>query len=126
MPARLVQPRIDFCMYMYTFRYMMNNPCDPWATDMVVVTTSKASHFGLREAQRSAFPSEALASEGVTRVFLVALEDDEGDGAVQSRLLEENARHGDLVQGNFRESYRNLAYKHVMGLQWAVQYCNAK
>ncbi len=38
-------------------------------------------------------------------------------------MEEESARFGDLVQGNFVESYRHLAYKHLMGLGWAANYC---
>lgn len=31
------------------------------------------------------------------------------------------------MQGNFKDAYRNLTYKHVMGLKWASRFCpNAK
>jgi len=36
----------------------------------------------------------------------------------------EFARHGDLVQGNFVDSYKNLTLKAVMGLRWMSQYCS--
>ncbi len=42
---------------------------------------------------------------------------------MQSRVEEESARHGDIVQGNFGDEYRHLAYKHLMGLNWAHTYC---
>ena len=49
-------------------------------------------------------------------------------GAVESRaaqaaLEEENRTYRDLVQGRFFDSYRNLTYKHVMGLKWTAYYC---
>jgi len=49
-------------------------------------------------------------------------------GAVESRaaqaaLEEENRTYRDLVQGRFLDSYRNLTYKHIMGLKWTAYYC---
>ena len=40
-------------------------------------------------------------------------------------LLEiENKEHGDLVQGTFMDTYRNLTYKNIMGKLWISQFCN--
>ncbi|XP_026317300.1 uncharacterized protein LOC113228249 [Hyposmocoma kahamanoa] len=36
----------------------------------------------------------------------------------------EYAKYKDIVQGNFIDTYKNLTYKHVMGLQWATQHCS--
>lgn len=38
--------------------------------------------------------------------------------SLQNAINEESERYHDLVQGNFVDSYRNLTYKHVMGLKW--------
>ena len=38
-------------------------------------------------------------------------------------LDSENDRHHDLLQGSFKDTYRNLTYKHVMILKWALYYC---
>ncbi|GLH01495.1 Beta-1,3-galactosyltransferase brn, partial [Gryllus bimaculatus] len=43
--------------------------------------------------------------------------------ATQRALDRENQLHGDLVQGSFRDSYRNMTYKHVMTLKWAAYHC---
>lgn len=45
------------------------------------------------------------------------------DSTVQQRIEEENYLHHDIVQGNFLDSYRNLTYKHVMGLKWVTYFC---
>ncbi|XP_055688380.1 beta-1,3-galactosyltransferase 5 [Lutzomyia longipalpis] len=42
---------------------------------------------------------------------------------VQGELEVENARHGDLVQGNFIDAYRNMTYKHAMALKWFTYSC---
>lgn len=41
----------------------------------------------------------------------------------QKSLINENQRFRDIVQGNFEEAYRNLTYKHLMGLEWASRNC---
>ena len=42
---------------------------------------------------------------------------------LQSKIEEESALYGDIVQGTFHDSYHNLTYKHVMALDWAVTFC---
>ncbi|XP_014221006.1 beta-1,3-galactosyltransferase 5 [Trichogramma pretiosum] len=42
-----------------------------------------------------------------------------------SRLDRENQRHGDLIQGSFEDTYRNLTYKHVSTLKWITQHCSS-
>lgn len=49
-------------------------------------------------------------------------------GAVESQQLQhklekENYLFGDLIQGNFLDVYRNITYKHVMGLKWLIYNC---
>ena len=102
-------------------RYVINNGCGDGGNEwkMVIVVTSNARDFALRDSQRVAFPGDYLQAEGVRRVFLLAL-----DPAVsQGDIVRENAAHGDIVQGNFDEHYRHLGYKHIMGLKWAVSHC---
>lgn len=49
-------------------------------------------------------------------------------GAVNSTNLQdkidlEDKVHEDVVQGNFRDAYRNMTYKHVMALKWFLYDC---
>ncbi|GLV46658.1 uncharacterized protein CBL_11499 [Carabus blaptoides fortunei] len=41
----------------------------------------------------------------------------------QLKLDQENRIHEDLVQGSFMDAYRNMTYKHVMALKYAVYHC---
>ena len=42
-------------------------------------------------------------------------------------IQEEHRLYGDVVQGSFMESYKNLTLKAIMGLKWVTTYCsNAK
>lgn len=36
----------------------------------------------------------------------------------------ENDRFGDIIQGNFIDSYHNLTYKHIMAFKWIVYHCS--
>ncbi|GLV35263.1 Histone deacetylase 1 [Carabus blaptoides fortunei] len=81
-----------------------------------------------RSSMRRAFSNEELREFKLRRVFLLAVgpQDSKYDDTYNA-ILHENARFADLIQGNFKEAYRNLTYKHIMGLNWAATYCsNAK
>ncbi|KAH3720166.1 hypothetical protein DPMN_063060 [Dreissena polymorpha] len=41
-----------------------------------------------------------------------------------TRLLEESRIYGDVIQGNFKDSYNNLTRKTLFGLKWVLNYCN--
>ncbi|KAJ2945403.1 hypothetical protein O0L34_g208 [Tuta absoluta] len=53
-------------------------------------------------------------------VFLLGTVD---NYSINKAIDEESALHADIVQGNFIDTYRNLTYKHVMGLKWVTRYC---
>ncbi|KAL1426477.1 hypothetical protein MTO96_018282 [Rhipicephalus appendiculatus] len=42
---------------------------------------------------------------------------------VQDRIVREDATHGDIVQGDFVDTYKNLTLKSLMMLRWAKSYC---
>lgn len=41
----------------------------------------------------------------------------------QQSIMDENEVHGDIIQGNFIDSYKNMTYKYAMGLKWFSYYC---
>lgn len=86
-----------------------------------ILVHSHAGHFEHRLAIRRSYPRPVLDGLGFRHVFLVGRPDEAG---VQERLARESRRHGDVVQGSFREAYRNLTYKHVMGLTWFLDRCS--
>ncbi|XP_067011634.2 beta-1,3-galactosyltransferase 5 [Anabrus simplex] len=134
-------PRISYDLYpdeiklldFPHFRYIINN--DVCGTvnrggevddvKAILLVTSYANDVETRSYVRQAYPSDELKKLGVRRVFLLA----RINGATvknpvpQNALLDENKRFSDLIQGNFYEAYRNLTYKHMMGLHWVTRYC---
>lgn len=59
-----------------------------------------------------------------TRTFLLFLLGAVNSTNLQDKLELESKVHGDLLQGNFEDSYRNMTYKHVMALKWFVYKCH--
>lgn len=59
------------------------------------------------------------------RIFLLAQIPNTEKYITQKSIINENNRFDDLLQGNFYEAYRNLTYKHVMGLRWAANECES-
>ncbi|KAK3914884.1 Lactosylceramide 1,3-N-acetyl-beta-D-glucosaminyltransferase [Frankliniella fusca] len=115
------------------FSYLLNaDPCEDGDVSGVLVVTSHAGHVELRSAHRRAYPRADLLRLGLRRVFLLArparrgqqAQQDEDGADWEARAVRDEARRfRDLVQGDFVEAYRNLTYKHTMGLLWATRYC---
>lgn len=91
----------------------------------ILIITSYAGHDELRSAHRQAMPATKLAAFGLRRIFLLATLPPTERYITQAALQAEHSRFGDLLQGNFMEAYRNLTYKHTMGLRWAAVNCAA-
>ncbi|XP_014274744.1 beta-1,3-galactosyltransferase 5 [Halyomorpha halys] len=105
------------------FNYILKGkPCGSNISHIQIVT-SYSGNVEARSAIRRAYPSSDLQRLGISRVFLLATLPPFHEVS-QNALLDENKKFSDLVQGNFMESYRNLTYKHLMGLKWATKYCN--
>lgn len=96
------------------------------SVDLLITVTSHPGHAGLRQAFRRALPKDQLVRYKMARVFHLARinERQSGYAQVNETLIEdEHDAHGDIVQSDFLESYRNLTYKHVTMLQHAAAYC---
>ncbi|KAJ9581515.1 hypothetical protein L9F63_023306 [Diploptera punctata] len=114
---------------LYNFQYVINNDLCSDETDIkgIIIVTSHAGDIEARSSMRRAYPSNLLKTLGLRRIFLLAISnpnDVRYNSISQGALQDENLRYSDLVQGNFKEAYRNLTYKHVMGLQWVTRYCS--
>ncbi|XP_034834298.1 beta-1,3-galactosyltransferase 5-like [Maniola hyperantus] len=90
---------------------------------IVIIVTSYVGHVELRSAHRRAMPSAYLSSLNITRVFLLARIPKNERYITQDAINNESIIFGDILQGSFYENYRNLTYKHLMGLKWASSQC---
>jgi hypothetical protein len=78
-----------------------------------VIAPSAPRNTGLRDTVRKQFKGKAFV------VFLLARPPTvDGD-----KLLEkENTIHGDILQGDFSDSYSTVPYKTVMGFIWVKRW----
>lgn len=77
----------------------------------------------LRAAHREAITNKELETYGLKRVFMLAEIPAKEKFITQSAIRNEALKFGDLLQGTFQDAYRNLTYKHIMGLKYAAQEC---
>ncbi|KAH6941932.1 hypothetical protein HPB50_024448 [Hyalomma asiaticum] len=107
-----------------TFQYVTQTPgrCESAAnrTSVLIGVTSSASHFEHRTAIRDTWGGIARKM-GFVVVFLLGTTPDQ---EVQRKVFREQGVHGDIVQGDFADVYRNLTYKTVMLIRWARRKCS--
>lgn len=108
------------------FKYLLQpsgcmNTKDPWLG--IILVTSYVGHDDVRAVHRQGISATELQAMGFMRFFLLAGIPEDDQFITQRSIHAEQRKFGDLIQGDFVENYRNLTYKHVMGLKWAVNRC---
>ncbi|XP_059479987.1 beta-1,3-galactosyltransferase 5-like [Neocloeon triangulifer] len=97
----------------FNFQLLVN--CSQEEGPLVVVVHSAPTRAGHRSAIRASW-----GSSHVKVVFMLGAVTNE---TLQRSLEDEGRQHGDLVQGSFYDTYRNLTYKHVMAFKWLNYHC---
>lgn len=109
---------------LHNFGYLMAQPpCEAHIQAVILV------HTAPRNAEKRALirqtwgnPQMTSANSPLRLVFLLGAVP-QTEHQLQHSLSLENARFGDMVQGNFQDAYRNMTYKHVMALKWFTNNC---
>lgn len=86
----------------------------------IILIHSYVGHDHLRAKHRQAISSKELLAYGFKRVFLLSEIPKRERYMTERALINEANRFQDILQGNFVDAYRNLTYKHIMGLRYAV------
>ncbi|XP_023235638.1 beta-1,3-galactosyltransferase 5-like [Centruroides sculpturatus] len=105
------------------FKFLLNSrKCDDQPKlFLIIFVHSSPTHFQRRATIRSTWGKDrTVAGKSVRLVFMLGTVN---DLQLQQSIIREQQLFGDLVQGNFVDSYRNLTYKHVMGLKWVTYFC---
>lgn len=115
-------PKNDFSQLidLDNFEYLISHPgCQHLKEKPIVVTIvhSAPDNFHKRRIIRDTWGRNDLRS------LLVFLLGAANSSNLQEKLELESNIHGDLVQGNFEDTYRNMTYKHVMALKWFTYSC---
>ena len=107
----------------HNFAYVINptETCVNRDVFLLALVLSAPSNTDRRAVIRETWGDRRNFAEIAVRVvFLLGAT---GDGSVQKALVDESNAHGDIVQEDFVDSYRNLTHKVIMGLKWATIYC---
>ena len=86
---------------------------------------SGTNYFAERAAIRNTWANKVYAdNRHIRNVFIIGLSSNE---SVNTQIRLESRLYGDIVQGNFIDTYRNLTLKTILGIKWVSEYCdNAK
>ncbi|GBP04841.1 Beta-1,3-galactosyltransferase 5 [Eumeta japonica] len=102
------------------FHFVINTfPCDGHVDGplLAVIISSDPGNLDRRKAIRQTWGGSCDTTKVV---FLFG----ETENTTVARTVQmESATFRDIVQGNFIDSYRNMTYKHMMGLKWATHHC---
>lgn len=106
------------------FTYVISPKCR--VVNLIWIVTSYAGDISERSALRRAYNTQELEQLGIQRIFLLGKLDSNSERKSQisqAAIDDESNKFQDILQGNFFEAYRNLTYKHLMGLKWIVESC---
>ncbi|KAH7951637.1 lactosylceramide 1,3-N-acetyl-beta-D-glucosaminyltransferase [Rhipicephalus sanguineus] len=104
-------------------KYLINqlNVClSGTPVDYVFFVLSAAHHTEQRTIIRRTWVEEALRCSRNRVLFIFGKP---STAELQSALEFESRQYGDIVQGDFWDTYRNLSLKVVMMLRWALDHC---
>lgn len=110
------------------FPYIINEPdkCAESRTVpfLVLLIATEARQVEARNAIRQTWGNESVVPAlRFIRLFLLGRNVGEL-GILQQRMLEaESQRHHDIIQQDFTDSYKNLTFKTLMGMNWVAHHC---
>ena len=112
----------------HTFVIKAPNKCSP-DVDMIVIVHTLHEYVDRRYAIRetwakvvsqSMWPNFPHFKWRVKVIFSLGMSRDE---SWNSAIKREAEKYGDIIQGDFIDSYRNMTLKSLLDLKWITQYC---
>lgn len=114
-------PRSDYSQLInisdFTFE-ILSKMCSNSSVLLLILVHSSPRNFIKRKVIRETW------GQNKDRVKIAFMLGSVTDRNLQKILFEENRVHSDIVQGSFMDAYRNMTYKHVMSLKYAVYHCS--
>ncbi|XP_969838.2 beta-1,3-galactosyltransferase 5 [Tribolium castaneum] len=100
----------------FTFT-ILNKPCNGSSPILLVLVHSNPKHFATRKVLRTTWGKNSLQVKVLFMLGLVK------SHRLKVQIEKENEEFGDLIQGSFLDTYRNMTYKHVMVFKYAIYHC---
>ena len=85
---------------------------------LLVLVKSSTEHFHMRRLIRYEADVDREFKGSIKTVFLLGQ-----STTLNKEILEESRVYGDIVQGSFMDTYRNLTMKTIMGYRWSSEHC---
>ena len=108
----------------YNYKYIINNEhiCTGSPIFLITFVSSCVNHFSRRNiVRRNWAPNKKSQKKKIKVIFLLGMT---LNSTIQENIQKESEMYGDIVQGNFIDSYKNMTFKNVMGLKWVAKFCN--
>ncbi|XP_074653118.1 beta-1,3-galactosyltransferase 5-like [Tubulanus polymorphus] len=108
----------------FEFSSRCGGVCDDKVGLVVIVTTS-VTNVERREAIRNTWASTAVLNSNSVPVRFCFIVGTVSDEKPMKALRTESQSHGDIIQANFVDTYRNLTMKSLALLEWVDRFCPA-
>ena len=83
---------------------------------------SKTTNFDSRQAIRNTWANKYYKENSPFKnIFVVGTS---LDHAINNQIKLESQMYGDILQGDFIDTYRNLTHKTILGIKWMSEYCD--
>ena len=89
--------------------------------DYIILVNSATGNSKKRDTIRNTYGKKNLLKNMNQRVAFLLGKDRLKNG--NKHIRHEASRYGDVIQGDFKDSYHNLTLKGVMGLRWVSEFC---
>ncbi|XP_046358134.2 beta-1,3-galactosyltransferase 5-like [Haliotis rufescens] len=113
---------LDPLLNRHHFAYhLTTSTCRDGSPDILIFVHSGCDHFAKRQLVRKTWGSvKTVRGLSFRTVFMLG---ETSNQTLQKVLETESLLRGDIVQGNFADTYKNLTYKHIMSLGWILKEC---
>lgn len=99
----------------YTFKFgLLSAGCDDNTFLLVLVHSSPTNR-----AKRNCIRNTWGSNQTDWKLFFVMGQSD----TIQHHIEKEQQEYGDIIQGSFEDTYRNLTLKHITTLKYAIYHC---
>ncbi|TRY66094.1 hypothetical protein DNTS_035586 [Danionella cerebrum] len=110
------------------YSYILNEPhaCLLRAPFLVLLIAVEPKRTDAREAIRKTWGNESVAGDlGFVRLFLIGVNKDTQDkgSSLQKTIEDESRKHHDVIQQDYKDVYKNLTIKTLMGMYWITKFC---